>query len=260
MASRRKVGKLAAEIGETIDREDADAAAIGQDGEPLARKPRQMTERLGGGEQFVEIEHAQETGTAERGVINRVGSGQRPVCVSAALAPAAWRPDLIDEHGLGSRRRPRRRHELARVLDRFDVKQDRARARGRCAKWSSRSAKSTSMLSPMETIAEKPMPRSAAHSTRPVAMAPDCEMQRQIAGLRHRRREAGIELAPPAPERRGNWGRPGACRLRRAACSHWSASEPGPWPRPAVRMMAARACPWRRRRRRWPARPTAVPR
>ena len=34
-------------------------------------------ERFGGGEQFVEIEHAQQAGAAERGIIDRIGAGER---------------------------------------------------------------------------------------------------------------------------------------------------------------------------------------
>ena len=43
----------------------------------LPASARQMAERLRGGEQLVEIEHAQETGAAERGVIDRIRAGER---------------------------------------------------------------------------------------------------------------------------------------------------------------------------------------
>ena len=113
------------------------------------------------------------------------------------------------------------------------------------AKKSSRSPKSTSSWSPTEKIAEKPIARVAAHSIMPAAMAPDCEISGEIAACGMRGREARIELAPAAPARRGNSGRRAAGRLHARRGRAASASEPGPWPRPAVMMMAA-AAPFRR--------------
>jgi hypothetical protein len=51
-----------------------------------------------------------------------------PVCDAAALAPSGARPALTRMTG-SSRRRTRRRHELARSLDRLDIRQDGARIR-----------------------------------------------------------------------------------------------------------------------------------
>ena len=55
---RGNVGRISAEIGEAVDCENADAAAIGEDRQPLARQSRQVSERFGSGKQLVEIEHA----------------------------------------------------------------------------------------------------------------------------------------------------------------------------------------------------------
>ena len=53
----RNVGQFAAKIRQTIHRQHADAAAIGQYRQPLAGQRRQMTEGLRGGEQLVEIKN-----------------------------------------------------------------------------------------------------------------------------------------------------------------------------------------------------------
>ena len=40
-------------------------------------KRRQASQRFGGSEQFVEVEHPQQAGAAERGAIDGVGTGER---------------------------------------------------------------------------------------------------------------------------------------------------------------------------------------
>jgi hypothetical protein len=75
---RRNRGEFAAEIDEAIHGEYAYSSAIGQDRKPLAGERRKPSQRFGGGEQFVEIDDAQQTGAAKRGVIDRVRSGERP--------------------------------------------------------------------------------------------------------------------------------------------------------------------------------------
>ena len=69
---RRDVGECTAEIGETINREHADTAAIGQNRKTAAGKCGYVAQRLGRGEQLVEIENADEAGAAEGRVIDRV--------------------------------------------------------------------------------------------------------------------------------------------------------------------------------------------
>ena len=67
----------AAELDQPVDRENADAAAIGQDRQPLSRRLLDAAERLGAVEQLAQIRHAQHAGAAERRVIDRVRAGQR---------------------------------------------------------------------------------------------------------------------------------------------------------------------------------------
>ena len=81
----------------------------------LPAKLGNAAERLGGREQLVEIEDAQQAGAAERGVIDRVGAGER-AGVRHRRFGALRVPSRFDhEHRLGPRRRARRRHELARI-------------------------------------------------------------------------------------------------------------------------------------------------
>ena len=74
---RRNLGERAAEIDQAIDGEHADPAAIGQDRETIAGKRLKPPERFGGVEQFVEIEHPQQSGATKGGVIDRVRSRER---------------------------------------------------------------------------------------------------------------------------------------------------------------------------------------
>ena len=56
---RRNAGEDAAEIDETVDGQNPDAPAVGQDRQPLAEEWTHPPERLGRGEQLVEVEHPQ---------------------------------------------------------------------------------------------------------------------------------------------------------------------------------------------------------
>src|SRR6266700_1145914 len=94
------------------------------------------------------------------------------------------------------------------------------------------------MLSPSDTTAEKPIDRVAAHSTSPVAMAPDCEIRARSPDFGVLAAKLALSLAPGTKTPR----QLGPTRRRpfaRAACSQASATEPAPWPSPAVMMMAA---------------------
>ena len=71
------IGGNSAEFGKPVDREHPDAAAIGEDRQPLSRRRFHPPQRLGAVEQFAQIQHAQDAGAAERGVIDRVRAGQR---------------------------------------------------------------------------------------------------------------------------------------------------------------------------------------
>ncbi len=86
-----------------------------------------MAERLRRGEQLVEIEHAQQAGAAECGVIDRIRAGQRPGMRHRRFGALRMTSAFDDQHRLGARGGARRRHEFARVLDQLDVEQNRPR-------------------------------------------------------------------------------------------------------------------------------------
>ena len=93
----------------------------------------------------------------------------------------------------------------------------------------------------METIPEKPTPRWAAQSTMPAAIAPDCEISARFPAHGMCAEKLAFKLAPGImmPRQFGPISRmPYFCAARSAA----SASEPSPWPRPAV-MIRAPAAP-----------------
>ena len=64
--------RRAAEIDQAVDREHADAAAVGQNGEALAVERLDPPERFGGREQFVQPAHAQQAGAPESRVVNLI--------------------------------------------------------------------------------------------------------------------------------------------------------------------------------------------
>jgi hypothetical protein len=149
-----------------------DPAAVGQDGEPPARKRLQASERFSGGEQLFDIAHAQEAGPAEGRIVDRIRSGKRTSVGLRGFCTLSVAAGLDDDDRLRPRRRAGTRHELARI----------ARVARSSAKKSRRSLTSTSTMSPSEAIAEKPTSRRFAHSTIPATMAPDCEINARSPG------------------------------------------------------------------------------
>ena len=171
----------------------ADAAAIGQYGKTRAGQARQARQRFGGGEQLVEIEHAQQAGAAKRGIVDRIGSGERAGVGHRGLGALRMPSRFDHQHRLGACRGARRRHEFARVLDRLDIEQDGARA-----------AIQSEVIEQIgevhvEAIADRddggkadaaagsPLHQSGRDGAR-------LRDERKIAGRRRRRREARIEL------------------------------------------------------------------
>ena len=114
----------AAQVDQPVHRQHADAAAIGQDRQPLAGGLAQVSQGFGGGEQLVQRQHPQQAGTTEGGVVDRVGAGQRTGMGRRSLGALRVAPGLDHHHRLGTRGRACGGHELARVPDRLDVEQD----------------------------------------------------------------------------------------------------------------------------------------
>ena len=84
-------------------------------------------ERLGAVEQFAKIRYPQHAGALKRGIVDRVRAGQRAGVGRSGLRALRHAAGFDDDDRLDSRSRARRRHELARVLDRFDVEQNGVR-------------------------------------------------------------------------------------------------------------------------------------
>ena len=97
----RDVRGNAAQLDQPVDCEHADAAAIGQDRQPLARRRFDAAQRLGAVEQFAQVRYPQDAGAPESGIVDRV----RPPPVrrygsQPPFAPCAMRPDLTTTTGL----------------------------------------------------------------------------------------------------------------------------------------------------------------
>ena len=123
---RRDRGRDASQLGQPVDRKHADAAAIGQDRQPLSRRRANAAQRFRAVEQFAQVRNPQDAGAAKRGIVDRVRPGQRAGMGgrrSRALCHAAG---FDDDDRLDPGGRARRRHEFAGVLDGLDIKQDGA--------------------------------------------------------------------------------------------------------------------------------------
>ena len=113
------------EIRQPVHRQHADAAAVGEDGQPLAgNAPSRPSVSAA-----ANSSSRSSTRSERRGTPRRTPRRRRQRWVVGGRRPGAWRwrPDLTTDR-LHPRRRPRRRHELARVVDGFDVEQDGAGA------------------------------------------------------------------------------------------------------------------------------------
>ena len=123
----RELRQLAAEINEIIHSEHADAAPIGENGQPVARERRHPAQRLGRLEQLVDIAHPQQARAAEGGVIDRIRPRHGARMSRRRLGRARVAPGLDDDDRLDPRSRPRRRHEALGVPDGLHIEQDRPR-------------------------------------------------------------------------------------------------------------------------------------
>ena len=126
---RGQFGEPAAAIEEIVDGEHADAAAVGQNGEPVARECPHAAERLGRVEKFVDVGDPQEAGTAEGRFIDGIGPGERAGMGGCGLGGAGVAPRFDDDDRLDAGRGARRRHEGLGVADRLDIEENRARRR-----------------------------------------------------------------------------------------------------------------------------------
>ena len=111
-------------IDQRIRCQDTHAAAVGQDCETFAVEGPQGRQRLGRIEQLIQVEDSEQSGAPKGRVVDvvtpRHGTGVRGRRLGAFAVTAG----LDDDDGFGACGDAGRRHELARVRDRLDVKQD----------------------------------------------------------------------------------------------------------------------------------------
>ena len=191
----RRIGdarESAVVIAEPIRGQNAGAAAVGQDGQPVADDARVPRQDLGGAEQIVELAHAQHAGAPECGLIGRIRARQRPRVRQRGLGAGSAAPRLHDDDRLCPRGPPCRRHELRRVGDGFHVEQDGA----------ARSVRGEIVQEIAEVgvrhVAQRHDVREAdAAPPRPIDDRRDqgtrLGEKRKVAGQRRPMREAGVE-------------------------------------------------------------------
>ena len=122
-----QLGQRHAVRGGGIGRHHAHAAAVGQDGHLVADGRLEARQDLGRQEQLFQAVHAQHAGAGDGGVDHVVGAGQRAGVRGGGLLALLAAASLDHDHRLVARRRACGRHELARLVHRFDVQQDGAR-------------------------------------------------------------------------------------------------------------------------------------
>ena len=154
-----------------------------------------MPERLGRGEQFVEVEHAQQPRAPECGVIDRVGAGQRPGVGERRLGAERLPSGFDHQYGFRTRRGPRRRHELACVADGFDVEQNGAGCAihgeviEKVGKIDVDAVADRDYRGKSNSLRRRPFDQSRSNGA-------GLGDKREIAGRRHRGRKARVELDP----------------------------------------------------------------
>ena len=105
------------------------STAVADDGETRANVCSGLRQHLCRFEQLPGGPHPQYPRAPQGGLVDRIGSGQRAAMRGSHPGSLAGAPGLHGDDGLVTRRRARRRHELARAADRLDVEQNRPRAR-----------------------------------------------------------------------------------------------------------------------------------
>ena len=113
------------EFDQPVDGEHADAAAIGEDREPLSRRRVEPPQGLGAVEQFAEIADPQNAGATERGVVDRIRTGERAGVGRGGFRALRHAAGFHHHDRLDPRGGAACGHEFARVLDRLDIEQDR---------------------------------------------------------------------------------------------------------------------------------------
>ena len=127
MRARQQRRELAALVHQQVGGDDADAAAVGQDGQPLVARRDAVAQRLGGIEQLAQPGHAHQPGAREGGIVDRGRARHRAGVRGRGLGRRGMPARLQHDHRLQARHAARRRHELAGLRDALDIHQHGAR-------------------------------------------------------------------------------------------------------------------------------------
>ena len=119
-------GQRDARMRRSVGRHYARAAAVGQDREGFRPIGPESSQCFGRQKQLLKRVYAQHAGARDGCVVDHVRARQRAGVRGCGALALVGTPGLDDDHRLVARRRARRRHELARRLDGFDVQEDGA--------------------------------------------------------------------------------------------------------------------------------------
>ena len=116
--------QLAAAQRQCIGGQHACTTAVGQHRQPLTLPALHMGQGFGRVEQRLQRVHAQHAGTPDGSIEHHIGAGQRTGVRGRRPGTVGRTAGLDNNHRLVARSSARRRHELARGLDRLHVHQD----------------------------------------------------------------------------------------------------------------------------------------
>src|SRR5581483_6110092 len=94
LRSLRQGGETAVVVAEAVGGEHTGAAAVGENGEPVAEEARVARQDLGGAEEVVELAHPEHAGTPEGRLVGGIRAGQRAGVRKRRLGAGGAAPGL----------------------------------------------------------------------------------------------------------------------------------------------------------------------
>ena len=120
---RLKVGERPSQVGKRVGGNDARTASVRHDGDAASGNAPNTRKHFRRIEHLIQIDNAQDSGAAQRGGVDVIGTCERPRMRGRGLRPFRVPAGLDRDHGLRARAPPRRGHELGRVLDGLEIKE-----------------------------------------------------------------------------------------------------------------------------------------
>ena len=114
---RLKVGECTSQVGKRVGGNDARTASVRHDGNAASGDAPDTRKHLCRIEHLIQIDNAKDTGAAQRGGVDVIGTSERSRVRGRRLRPSFPPAGLDRDHGLRARTTPCRRHELGRILD-----------------------------------------------------------------------------------------------------------------------------------------------